>query len=112
MANEIKFYLSGGGSNQNPFLSIGGGISDTEILNSLLNNLWSDVSETDTMNGITDHRVIFIKNVSGGALTDIRAYFGELDKFTGMSILSTTTTNSAVAQLASATDTVTEFFTV
>ena len=112
MANEIKFYLSGGGANQNPFLSIGGGISDTEILNGLLNNLWSDVSETDTRNGITDHRVIFIKNVSGSALTDMRAYFGELDQFTGMSILSTTTTNSAVAQLASAIDAVTDYFLV
>jgi hypothetical protein len=112
VANEIKFFLSGGGSNQNPFLSIGGGISNTEILNGLLNNLWSDVSESDTNNGITDHRVIFIKNVSGAALADMRAYFGELDNFMGMAILSTTTTNTAVAQLAAATDAVNDFFTV
>ena len=112
MANEIKFYLSGGGSNQNPFLSIGGSISNTEILNGLLNNLWSDVSETDTANGVIDHRVIYVKNVSGAPLTDVRAYFGELDNFMGMAILSTTTTNSVAELLSVATQAVTDYFLV
>ena len=109
MANEIKFYLSGGTSNTNPFLSDGGTISNTEIISGLLNNLWPDVSETDSLNGITDHKVIFVKNVSGGTLTAVRAYFGELDQFIGMSILSTTTKNAGVAALASPTDAVTDY---
>lgn len=112
MANEIKFFLSGGSSNQNPFLSIGGSISNTEIVNGLLNNLWSDVSETDSTNGIVDHRVIFVKNVSGGALADVRAYFGELDNFVGLAVLSSTTANTATAQLAAATDAVTDYYLV
>lgn len=110
MANEIKFYLSGGSSNTNPFLSIGGSISNTEITNGLLNNLWSDVSETDSQNGVTDHRVIFVKNVSGAPLADMRAYFGELDNFVGLAILSTTTANTATAQLAAATDAVIDYY--
>jgi hypothetical protein len=112
MANEIKFYLSGGSSNTNPFLSLGGSISNTEIINGLLNNLWSDVPESDSNNGVIDHRVIFVKNVSGAPLADMRAYFGELDNFVGLAILSTTTANSAVALLATPTDAVTGYFEV
>jgi hypothetical protein len=112
LANEIKFYLSGGASNANPFLSLGGSISNTEIVNGLLNNLWSDVSETDCLNGLIDHRVIFIKNVSGATLTGTKAYFGELDTFTGMAILSTTGTNSSVTLLSAATDLVLDYFQV
>lgn len=110
MANEIKFYLSGGSSNANPFLSNGGTISTTEIVNGLLNNLWPDASESDTENGLTDHKIIFIKNVSGAALADMKAYFGELDNFVGMAILSSTTTNAAVDSLVNATDTVTDYY--
>ena len=112
MANEIKFYLSGGSSNTNPFLSNGGSISNTEIVNGLLNNLWPDVSESDSDVGVTDHKVIFVKNVSGAALTAIKAYFGELDNFMGMAVLSTTTPNSSVASLSAATDAVTDYFQV
>ena len=112
MANEIKFYLSGGASNTNPFQSNGGTISNTEIVNGLLNNLWPDISESDAANGITDHKIIFVKNVSGGALTAVRAYFGELDKFTGMAILNTTTKNTSTTALATATDPVTQYFVV
>ena len=110
MANEIKFYLSGGSSNTNPFQSIGGSISNTEIINGLLNNLWSDVSESDASNGVTDHRVIYVKNVSGAPLTDMRAYFGELDNFVGLAVLTSTTSNSSVAQMASAIDAVTDYY--
>lgn len=110
MANEIKFYLSGGASNANPFLSNGGSISTTEIINGLLNNLWPDVSESDADVGVTDHKVIFVKNVSGAALADVRAYFGELDNFIGMAILSTTTANSSVASLSSPTAAVTDYY--
>jgi len=112
MANEIKFYLSGGSSNTNPFLSNGGTISNTEIVNGLLNNLWPDVSESDAFNGITDHKVIFVKNVSGGALTAVKAYFGELDNFIGMAILSSTTPNTSVAALATPTEAVTDYFVI
>lgn len=111
-ANEIRFYLSGGSSNANPFLSNGGSISNTEIVNSLLNNLWPDVSESDSDVGLTDHKVIFVKNVSGAALADIKAYFGELDNFMGMAVLSTTTTNASVASLAVATDAVTDYYLI
>ena len=110
MANEIKFYLSGGASNTNPFASIGGSISNTEIVNGLLNNLWSDVSEADSSNGITDHRVIYVKNVSGAPLADMRAYFGELDNFVGLAITSSTTSNTSAPQLASAIDAVTDYY--
>lgn len=112
MANEIKFFLSGGASNTNPFNSNGGTISNTEIVNGLLNNLWPDVSEADAFNGITDHKVIFVKNVSGGALTDVRAYFGELDNFIGMAILSTTTPNTGVQALATPTEAITDYFKI
>lgn len=111
-ANEIKFFLSGGSSNQNPFLSNGGTISNTEIINGLLNNLWPDVSEGDSQNGITEHKVIFIKNVSGSPLTDVRAYFGELDQFTGMAITPASTVNSAVPLLAASTDAVLQYYQV
>jgi hypothetical protein len=112
MANELKFFLSGGTSNTNPFNSNGGTISNTPLISGLLNNLWPDASEADTENGITDHKVIFVKNVSGSALAGMKAFFGESDQFVGMAILSTTTTNSAVDALASPTDTITEYFLI
>lgn len=112
MADEIKFYLSGGAGNTNPFLSNGGGISNTEIINGLLNNLWPDISESDALAGITDHKIIYIKNVSGNSLLGIRAYFGEVDNFVGMQITADTVKNVSVPLLASPTDAVTQYFEV
>ena len=112
MANEIKFYLSGGAGNTNPFLSNGGAMSVTEIVNGLLNNLWPDVSESDSQAGITDHKVIYIKNVSGAALTEMRAYFGEIDQHVGMAITAATAKNISAPLLAAATDPVTQYYQV
>ena len=110
MANELKFYLSGGTSNTNPFLSIGGAISNTPLIDGLLNNLWPDVSEIQARDGLTDHKIIYVKNVSGGALTGLRVYFGKVDQFIGVQLTTATTVNATFPALSSAADVPIEYY--
>ncbi len=64
LANEIVFVLSGGSSNTDPNASLGGNPSIQQIPSGLINNLFNDVGEEDSLNGITDHRCIYIFNDS------------------------------------------------
>ena len=109
-ANEIKFYLSGGAANVNPFLSNGGAISSTEIINGLLNNLWPDVSEAQASDGYTDHKVIYIKNVSATTYTALRAYFGETDPYVGIALTGATSKNASVALFTDVTADIIDYY--
>lgn len=62
-ANDIRFYLSGGSSNQNPLNSLGGAISNTEIFNDVLENIFDNVTKVEADNGLTDYRCIYVKNI-------------------------------------------------
>jgi hypothetical protein len=57
--------LSGGSSNSNPTLSLGGQPSSTEI-GSGLNSLFRDISDSEANSGITDYRCFYVVNKSQG----------------------------------------------
>jgi len=64
-ASEIKVYLSGGGGNTNPNLSLGGAISSTELVDNTLHNLFAKVSAAEALAGSTKYRGIYVKNTNG-----------------------------------------------
>lgn len=61
VTGDIKVYLSGGASNTDPNLSLGGAISSTEAPSNLLDN----VSSAEASAGHTDYRCFYIKNTHG-----------------------------------------------
>lgn len=72
--SEIKFYLSSGdavsSTNTNPNNSLGGLITTTEIVSDTAQNLFDNVSGTESLNGVTgEYRCFFIKNTNGTGLT-------------------------------------------
>lgn len=62
IAGDIKLYLSGGASNADPNLSLGGIISSTEIVDATLHNLFDIVSSAEGTAGDTEYRCFYIKN--------------------------------------------------
>ena len=62
VTGDILTYLSGGASNTNPNLSLGGVISSTQITDNTLNNLFSDVTGDQHAAGYTSYRCFFVKN--------------------------------------------------
>jgi hypothetical protein len=64
--SDIKFYLTGGSGNTNPYASLGGVRSTTQI-GSGLNNLWDNITGTNHSAGnvdtsqTADYRVIAVK---------------------------------------------------
>jgi hypothetical protein len=62
-SSDISFLLSGGSSNQNPNLSLGGSPSSTPVSGSL-NSLFSDVDAASATSGTTDYRCFYILNKS------------------------------------------------
>ncbi|SRR5258706_10523625 len=59
---DIKYYLSGGGSNTDPNASLGGVISTTEITTATLHNLFDVVSGDESTAGDTEYRCFYVKN--------------------------------------------------
>lgn len=60
--SDIKFYLSGGGSNTDPNAALGGAISSTEIVDASDNNLFDDVTGDESNAGDTEYRAFYVKN--------------------------------------------------
>ena len=65
---DIVIRLSGGSSNTDPNLSLGGVISTTALTNNSLHNLFDEVSGTESLAGDTEYRGIYILN-NHGSLT-------------------------------------------
>lgn len=66
VASDIKYMLSGGAANTDPNDSLGGKISNTEIVMSPdLNNLFDDVSAEQALTGSVEYRCLYIKNDNG-----------------------------------------------
>ena len=61
-STDIKVFLSGGGSNDNPNLSLGGAISTTELVDSSLHNLFAKVGAAEALAGSVKYRGIYVKN--------------------------------------------------
>lgn len=58
VSSDVKYYLSGGGSNTDPADSLGGAISSTQADSAITGN----VSDGDASSGITKYRCVYVKN--------------------------------------------------
>lgn len=61
ISTDIKYRLSGGGSNTDPNASIGGAKSTTEV-GAGLHNLFDVVSSAETTAGDTEYRCVYVHN--------------------------------------------------
>jgi len=62
-SDEIIFLLSGGASNNNPLLSLGGVSSTIEVIGNI-NGLFPDVTPAQVISGMIDYRCFYVKNIS------------------------------------------------
>jgi len=62
LPSDVLYYLSGGISNTDPNLSLGGAISSTQFTDDMMHNMFADVTGTETTTGSTKYRCIYIKN--------------------------------------------------
>lgn len=60
VATDLKFYLSGGGSNTDPDAALGGAISTAQASS----NLFDDIGTAEAAAGESEYRAIFIKNTN------------------------------------------------
>src|ERR1041384_8348119 len=66
VSSDIKIFLSGGSGNSDPNASIGGVKSTaTEVTDNTLNNLFDDVSGTESNAGDTEYRMVYVVNNHG-----------------------------------------------
>lgn len=59
---NLKLYLSGGVSNTDPDLSLGGARSTTEVSSTAMNNLFDNVDSTEATNGDVEYRCFYFRN--------------------------------------------------
>lgn len=64
VAGDIDFYLSGGSSNTDPDAALGGDISNTQVVDNTLENLFSNITGVQHTAGRTVYRCIFVKNAN------------------------------------------------
>ena len=65
LSGDIKFYLSGGGSNANVNASLGGAMSSTEVVDGNLHNLFDKTLGVESTAGDIEYRCIYVKNTHG-----------------------------------------------
>ena len=59
---NIKYYLSGGASNADPLLSIGGAKSSVAVSATALGNLFDPVTGDEAAAGVTKYRLVYLQN--------------------------------------------------
>jgi predicted phosphodiesterase len=59
---DIGMFLTGGNTNTNANLSLGGNVSTTEVLSDKTNNLFRRITDSEAGSGITLYRCVAIKN--------------------------------------------------
>ena len=74
LASDLKFYLSGGASNDDPNAALGGIISSEAVADDTLNNLFDDVSGVEHAAGDTNYRCIYVKNDSAETAYNVKVY--------------------------------------
>jgi predicted phosphodiesterase len=67
--SDIKMFLTGGTTNTNPNLSLGGNISTKEVVTDIGNNLFRRITESEAGSGVTIYRCVAIKNTDAGGAT-------------------------------------------
>jgi len=77
-ANDIKFYLTGagsdGGTQTNPNAALGSYRSASEIVTATLDNLFDDVSSVEASAGDSEYRCFCIKNTASETLYNIKIW--------------------------------------
>lgn len=76
-SNDISVVLSGGSTNLNPNLSLGGNPSSAPISNGTLNNLFDDVSPDEAFEGMEDYRCIYIFNDGDTTIYNLKIHLQE-----------------------------------
>ena len=66
-AANLKYYYSGGASNSNPTLSIGGTKSNVELSATALNNLFDNVTGDEATSGYDEYRLLYFQNIDTDA---------------------------------------------
>lgn len=66
-AANLKWYYSGGATNNDPALSFGGVRSSVPLASSALNNLFDDVTGDEATSGYDEYRVLYFRNVDTDA---------------------------------------------
>jgi hypothetical protein len=59
---NIKYYLSGGASNSDPLLSIGGAKSSVAVSATALHNLFDAVTGDEAAAGVSRYRLVYLQN--------------------------------------------------
>lgn len=76
-ADDITVVLSGGTTNINPNLSLGGLPSATPIATATLNNLFDDVTSDETDEGHEDYRCIYFFNDGDTTVYDVEVWISD-----------------------------------
>lgn len=74
MAATLQFNLTGGASNSNPALALGGTHSSVQLSATALNNLFDNVSPSEASAGDIEYRAIDVTNVGNATATSAAMY--------------------------------------
>lgn len=81
---EVEIHLSGGSGNSDPNASLAGIISTTILVDATINNLFDDVSGSESNAGDIEYRHVYIQNADPSIpLTDPRVYISQDSTGTG-----------------------------
>jgi hypothetical protein len=75
--SDLSAVLSGGATNTNPNLSLGGDPSNTLITNNVVNNLFDDISPSESEEGHEDYRCFYIFNDGVSPIFDAKIWILE-----------------------------------
>jgi hypothetical protein len=74
MAASLQFRLTGGASNSDPALSLGGVASSTQLSGTPLNNLFDNVSSAEAAAGDVEYRAISLYNAGDASATAVKIW--------------------------------------
>ena len=69
LAGDIDFHLSGGAANADPNASLGGAISNNQIVGGSLHNLFDQVAGAESSAGDSEYRCFYVRNNSAQTLS-------------------------------------------
>jgi hypothetical protein len=74
-ATDLEWHITGGTSNTNPFLSLGGEMSTTQIQKTEMHQLWDPVTSTQAFQGLEEYRWIALYNKGNDIFRNPHFYF-------------------------------------
>jgi hypothetical protein len=87
LIKQLEFRLSGGEININPFLSLGGQMSNAIpnalVVDGVFDNVWDDITVQERLAGETSYRWIYFYNNSLETIFNLKMYFLQIDSFVG-----------------------------